>query len=94
MRENFRLAYFDLINQTLDLSQNLYLNDCRQVALLAYLHPIFNESQKQTLKNWVNLLENLIINQSVSPKSPLSAGTRFIRDLIFVVKFFFIKSFL
>ena len=73
LRDKLKQVYFNLIKdafkECLSLSRGDLINECYELALLAYLHPIFDEAQQDNFKKWLSVFESLLLKLNEQKKT-------------------------
>lgn len=77
LRDKLKHVYFssikDAFKECLSPTRTDLLNECYELALLVYLHPIFDETQQGSCKKWLNVFENILLKLNEQKKNSINS---------------------
>ncbi len=71
LKSSYDTIIQDLI--TISLDQSVFIQECYELSLLSFCHPIFDENQKSKFKNYSLLLRNALFKSNNSPSNSFSS---------------------
>jgi hypothetical protein len=71
LKSSYDTLIQDLI--TISLDQSVFIQECYELSLLSFCHPIFDEKQKSKFKNYSLLLRNAFFKSNNSPSNSFSS---------------------
>lgn len=62
---SLKSEYYQLLVEIFSesLKNEVFIIDCYQISLISYLHPFFDENQREAFKKWNSLFEKYMLNK-------------------------------